>query len=425
MYRDAANRDSTDRPRLNEYVNVNDMSSAQHVAIYCLCAVLVGVCIALVCVLCRRRQSCVPRGRLLLLKDAARPPGWVGGFRPADISTLPLTGNLDNIDKLTRYIPARWPDFGWRSDPSVADSYEFTTFHSDLSRLGYDDQGRIWALICPQWATCFHSVGFCVNCEITVTGVRGWFDESTGECDMDVTSQLAFWFASETGPPTGFIQRLFRLAVQAGFAVPDSKANALIMPLKGQCGKDTTTFVQGADMSIPWPPSMLREADAAYVIYGAVNTGADPTHKDPAVDAFRYFLRSIIHATTSNMFLPNNTLTWNLWTTGPQLVDTQEWSAHAERWRHSLDTIGDVLNTVTPHITSDGNLATRVVTPAQIVNMLTHLYKWLRLTSLTAWFEALRELLVEAMAANAPNPSKLRAAAANWWRARVPHIPAI
>ena len=37
------------------------------------------------------------------------------------------------------------------------------------------------------------------------------------------------------------------------------------------------------------------------------------------------------------MTRPNQVLSWNVWFATPELVNTEEWSAHAEWWRKSID----------------------------------------------------------------------------------------
>ena len=40
---------------------------------------------------------------------------------------------------------------------------------------------------------------------------------------------------------------------------------------------------------------------------------------------------------SGNMLALNNVLTWDVWFTAPEFVDTQEWATHAERWRKAID----------------------------------------------------------------------------------------
>ena len=87
---------------------------------------------------------------------------WKGGFRDTnpdyvydgvqkpDLSDLPITGNLDNIDKITRMQKILWPQFSWQAIPGDESSRVYEMFAQDISRIGYDDEGRIWSIICPQ-----------------------------------------------------------------------------------------------------------------------------------------------------------------------------------------------------------------------------------------------------------------------------------
>ena len=86
-------------------------------------------------------------------------PGWVGGFaqsNPAfayptpDLSSLPIFGNLENIDKLERQQKVVWPEFSWNSVPDGKDQERcYQMFAPDISRLGYTAEGRVYSIICP------------------------------------------------------------------------------------------------------------------------------------------------------------------------------------------------------------------------------------------------------------------------------------
>src|SRR5580704_11781561 len=106
------------------------------------------------------------------------PPGWVGGFaasNPAfaypdpDLNSLPMLQNMDNINKLTRQQAVLWPEFSWETVQKQPASRCFQMFASDISRLGYDDSGRVWSIICPQQGVVFPST-VTMNVEVTVTG---------------------------------------------------------------------------------------------------------------------------------------------------------------------------------------------------------------------------------------------------------------
>ncbi|NES73860.1 MAG: hypothetical protein F6K24_56110 [Okeania sp. SIO2D1] len=57
----------------------------------------------------------------------------------------------------------------------------------------------------------------------------------------------------------------------------------------------------------------------------------------PTVDTFNQKVLDIFNIATGNMLLQGNVLTWNLWFTAPELVNTLQWRTHAERWRKAID----------------------------------------------------------------------------------------
>jgi hypothetical protein len=84
----------------------------------------------------------------------AAPPGWKGGFKDShpeynyevvqpDLCDLPITGNLDNIDKITRMQKVNWPQFSWQSIPGDESSRLYEMFAPDISRIGYDDESGL------------------------------------------------------------------------------------------------------------------------------------------------------------------------------------------------------------------------------------------------------------------------------------------
>src|SRR5215208_6199628 len=136
------------------------------------------------------RHAAVPRWKLMAQSDIV-PPGWIGGFDKTnpkfaypdpDLSSLPLYDNLANIDKLQRQQKVLWPEFSWLTVPDLPPPVReasrcFQMFAPDISRLGYDDTGRVWSIVCPQQGACLGVFG-CLNIEVTVTRQRGWVDET-------------------------------------------------------------------------------------------------------------------------------------------------------------------------------------------------------------------------------------------------------
>jgi hypothetical protein len=128
---------------------------------------------------------------------------WVGGFResnkafdysPPDLSSLPVLHNLDNIAKLDRMQVVEWPEFSWLTKPPDNSSRCYQRFATNISRLGYTKEGRVYSIICPQQGVGTDKLGN-LNVEVSVTGQRGWVDEpnKTLAADMSVTGLI--WFS--------------------------------------------------------------------------------------------------------------------------------------------------------------------------------------------------------------------------------------
>ena len=76
---------------------------------------------------------------------------------------------MANIDRLTRMQKVRWPEFSWELIRGEQSTRIYTTFEENISRLGYDDEGRVWSIICPQQGVKVE--GFvAMNLEVGVTG---------------------------------------------------------------------------------------------------------------------------------------------------------------------------------------------------------------------------------------------------------------
>ncbi len=162
------------------------------------------------------------------------PPGWEGGFaqsNPAfaypdpDLCSLPMLANMANIGKLQRQQAVLWPEFSWETDPGNSASRCYQMFAPDISRLGYDDTGRVYSIICPQQGVCTASLG-CLNVEVTVTGQRGWVDEpaKTLAADMEVTGQI--WF-SPSAKQNSLVRWLWNEFVASNHPFPHDKLHAI------------------------------------------------------------------------------------------------------------------------------------------------------------------------------------------------------
>ncbi len=278
-------------------------------------------------------------------RSATIPPGWVGGFaesNPAfaypdpNLSSLPLLENMANIDLLERQQAVLWPEFSWETVPGEPDSRCYQMFAPDISRIGYTDTGRVYSIICPQQGACSPALG-CLNVEVSVTGQRGWVDETTRELAADMTVEGKIWFTpSATQSP--LVRVLWALFADSNLPFPSRKANAIRVAthLYGDPNQPIFPVRSGPSSLFPIPDFALHP-EAWAVANVEVQIGPIASTGHAAVDDFNQLVMDGFNAASGNLLQPGNLLSWNVYFTDPALVDRQEWRDHAEKWRESID----------------------------------------------------------------------------------------
>jgi len=285
--------------------------------------------------------------RLRKLINPTPVEGWVGGFAESDpafaypepdLSSLPMLKNRTNIEKLTRQQKVVWPEFSWNSEPKAEGDKKrcYQMFAPDISRLGYTDAGRVYSIICPQQAACAPKLG-CMNVEVTVTGNKGWANESDGTLYSDMSVEGRIWF-SPSAKERPLVKKLWDHFADSDLPFPSTKAQAIIVqtykpgnpghgafPLfKGQTDRFTVpAFAQHPDLS--WSVGHLD-----------VEIGTIKKTGNAKVDEFNQAVLDIFNLGAGNMLSNGNVLSWNVWFTAPEHVDQDEWSHHTEYWRTSL-----------------------------------------------------------------------------------------
>jgi hypothetical protein len=275
------------------------------------------------------------------------PAGWIGGFAESDkrfayptpdLSSLDMLKNMDNINLLERQQGVPWPEFSWDSEPGNSDPKRcYQMFASEISRLGYTDQGRVYSIICPQQGVESPSFGS-INLEVTVTGQRGWVDEDTRwlACDMSVEARAWFAPGCHENP---IVKLLWKLLDELGHDFPISKDKAIVISAHKLGDPDQPIFPLSKGESTRFvAPEFARHSDEAWSVgHLEAEIGAIvPTHVT-AVDDFNGLLLDIFNMSSGNMLKAGNVLTWNVWFKHPELVDQKEWRDHAEKWRKSID----------------------------------------------------------------------------------------
>lgn len=275
-------------------------------------------------------------------------PGWVGGFPPADspmrypdpdLTSLTMFDNMKYIDRLDRQQKVLWPEFSWNSEPDQTDKKRcYQMFAPDISRLGYTNEGRVYSIICPQQGICSPSLGS-MNVEVTVTGNRGWADETTKTLAADMTVVGKIWF-SKSAHQNALVKLFWERFKDSPHPFPADKERAIVVRTFKPGDRPQTIFplFKGESESTDFPiPDFARHDEAWTVGHLGVEIGGIEPTGDPEVDEFNQMVLDIFNLGSGNMLKDGNILTWNVWFTAPELVDRDEWKGHALKWRESID----------------------------------------------------------------------------------------
>ncbi|PSR10075.1 MAG: hypothetical protein DA408_02550 [Bacteroidetes bacterium] len=279
-------------------------------------------------------------------QNSAAVPGWVGGFaetnpvfayRQPDLSSLDMYDNLDHIDLLQRQQKVIWPEFSWETQQGQPDPKRcYQMFAPDISRLGYTNEGRVYSIICPQQGAYSPSLGS-MNVEVTVTGQRGWVDESNKSLAADMTVEGKIWF-SPSAHQEPLVKLLWNKFAKSKLPFPSTKANAIRVSTHKPGSPDEPIFpLHKGETNEFEVPDFARHPEAWSVGHLGVQIGPIVKTGHPVVDDFNALIMGIFNSASGNMLQFGNVLTWNVWFTAPELVDTEEWRTHAERWRKSLN----------------------------------------------------------------------------------------
>lgn len=274
------------------------------------------------------------------------PSGWVGGFSSSnaafaypdpDLSSLQMLDNMDNIDLLQRQQAVKWPEFSWETEKGQQNPERcFQMFSPYISRIGYTDTGRVYSIICPQQGIFVHNIG-CMNVEVTVTGQRGWVDETSKVLAADMTVEGKIWFSPDANENT-LVKMLWDLFAHNNLPFPSTKANAIRVTTHEYQNPDQPVFPVRTGLATSFEsPGFAIHNEAWAVGNVAVEIGAILKTNNKLVDDFNQLVMDVFNLASGNMLQQGNLLSWNVWFTEPQLVDQEEWRTHAERWRKSID----------------------------------------------------------------------------------------
>lgn len=270
---------------------------------------------------------------------------WIGGFEESnpkfkypkpDLSSLPILDNMANIDKLQRQMKAEWPEFSWLTKLGVQKSRCFQMFATNISRIGYTDKGRVFSIICPQQGAYLKSVGINLNVEVTVTGQRGWVNETSKEMAADMGVIGKIWFSPDNDAHP-FIKILIDKLDKTKF--PFSKATAIqVQTSRVDDAKDPYFPLLRGETNRFKSPDFAKHEKVAFATANLdVQINDVVLTADPIVDKFNAIILGIFNIVSGNMLKKTNVLSWNIWFSKPSVVDQEEWKKHAEYWRYSLN----------------------------------------------------------------------------------------
>lgn len=275
-------------------------------------------------------------------------PGWVGGFEQTNsafsypnpnLSSLKIYDNMDHIHLLKRQQKVVWPEFSWLTEPGNKESRCYQMFAPDISRLGYDDQGRVYSIICPQQGASSPTLGS-FNVEVTVTGNRGWADENTKEIAADMGVKGKIWFAP-SAHENKFVKLIGDFFKAEGLNFPFNKDNAIVIKtsIPGNPEQPIFPLTKGQTNEFKIPDFAQHKGISWSVAHLGVQIGEIETkhNQKEIVTDFNQLILNLFNLASGNMLKKDNILTWNVWFTAPELVDQEEWKNHAKFWRHSID----------------------------------------------------------------------------------------
>jgi hypothetical protein len=272
---------------------------------------------------------------------------WVGGFEESNalfsyptpnLNSLHMLDNMANIDKLQRQQKAFWPEFSWKTNKNDEETRLYSRFSPDISRIGYNDKGRVFSIICPQQG--YYSPYFgTLNIEVTVTGNRGWVNESTKEMAADMSVLGKLWF-SESSKNKDAFRLLKKLFEKENLPFPLSKKNAIVIKthLPGNVNQPIFPLRKGQSKSFAIP-KFAQHKDAAWNVANlSVEISSPVKTGNEIVDDFNELYLNFFNLTSGNFLKKGHILSWNIWFGKPENVNQKEWSDHAKKWRESIDT---------------------------------------------------------------------------------------
>lgn len=289
------------------------------------------------------------------------PPGWIGGFAESNpkfaypnpnLTSIPFMHNDQNISLLRRQQNVRWPEFSWISgvsnpnkkapkSPNKDQTRCYQMFSPFISRLGYDDTGRVFSIICPQQGVWLGDE-ICLNVEVTVNNVRGWVNENKDKDKRQMAADMLIlpkiWL-SPSQKEGSTIKAIWPYLEMAMPHLPLCKKRAIRIN-NCEVGHPHHPYfhIRKGETTRFKSPEFARHPKEAYMVSNLEVEILDPLKINiPLVDEFNQLLMDAFNLGAGNMLSKGSVLNWNVWFEQPALVNQHEWIAHAKKWRESID----------------------------------------------------------------------------------------
>jgi hypothetical protein len=177
-----------------------------------------------------------------------------------------------------------------------------------------------------------------MNVEVTVTGQRGWVNETNKELAADMTVTGKIWF-SPSAKQNFLVKMMWDKFADSDLPFPSDKANAIEVTTHrvGNPKEPIFPVSKGQSTGFAIPDFAKHEKEAWSVGNLGVEIGPIKQHSSDTVNIFNALVMKAFNFASGNMLQAGNVLTWNVWFTAPEYVDQEEWRTHAERWRESIE----------------------------------------------------------------------------------------
>jgi len=274
------------------------------------------------------------------------PDGFKGhcigyNLRPGNkiFDDIPMKNNHDNDHKITRMVRGWWPEFSWWMDKdNKSRGKVYTRLVQDITRIGYNDNGEILSVICPQRGTCqFYG---CVKFEFTVEQCKGWINEKNLTCHGFLKTHVKLWL--DEGSKDNSIIKYIRKKYPSDYYFPLGKSKAIIIDVYTNEGSGYQEFRDFNNIE----PNLHPEASLCARILPCTIGDVRSTGNQKA-DKINNLLKKIVLLEGSNIIQKGNLVYWDLYLLKPEVINKKEYMNHVNVLKDSIENCRENCESVT------------------------------------------------------------------------------